>query len=65
LRPREEYRSPTGQEWDEFLGHFKRRRVALGDCGRAYGTSRIHEQWDVRCPLFRVDPLLTASARAA
>jgi len=43
LRPSEEYRSPTEQEWDEFLGHFERRRVALGDCGRAYGSTCIHE----------------------
>jgi hypothetical protein len=43
LRPSEEYRTPTDAEWDEFLGHFERRKVALGDCGRAYGTSCIHE----------------------
>lgn len=28
LRPSEEYRSPTEQEWEEFLGHFERRKVA-------------------------------------
>ncbi|UQX09888.1 site-specific integrase [Candidatus Mycobacterium methanotrophicum] len=54
-RPSEEYRSPTEQEWEEFLGHFERRRVALGDCGRAYGTSCIHEH-SIRCPLLRIDP---------
>ena len=43
LRPSDEYRTPTDAEWDEFLGHFERRRLALGDCGRAYGTSCIHE----------------------
>ena len=43
LRPSEEYRTPTDSEWEEFLGHFERRKVALGDCGRAYGTSCIHE----------------------
>jgi integrase len=43
LRPSEEYRSPTDSEWDEFLGHFERRRVALGDCGRAYSSPCIHE----------------------
>ena len=43
LRPGEEYRAPTDEEWDEFLGHFERRKVALGDCGRAWGTSCIHE----------------------
>jgi hypothetical protein len=56
LRPAEEYRAPTEQEWEEFLGHFERRRVALGDCGRAYGTSCIHEPSRIRCPLLRVDP---------
>ena len=43
LRPVEEYRTPTDEEWDEFLGHFERRKLALGDCGRACGTSCIHE----------------------
>ncbi|GAA3949891.1 hypothetical protein [Actinoplanes auranticolor] len=39
-------------------GHraFERRRLALGDCGRAYGTNCIHEHSCVRCPLLRVDP---------
>ena len=41
LRPAEEYRPVTDEEWDEFLGHFARRKVALGDCGRAYGTPCI------------------------
>jgi hypothetical protein len=27
----------------EFLGHFERRKVALGDCGRSYDTPCIHE----------------------
>lgn len=56
LRPSEEYRVPSDEEWEEFLGHFERRRVALGDCGRAYGTSCIHEHSCVRCPLLRVSP---------
>ena len=56
LRPSEEYRAPTDSEWEEFLGHFERRRLALGDCGRAYGTSCVHELSCVRCPLLRVDP---------
>jgi integrase len=55
-RPSEEYRVPTDEEWAEFLGHFERRKVALGDCGRAYGTSCAHEHSCVRCPLLRVDP---------
>jgi hypothetical protein len=56
LRPSEEYRSPTEQEWEEFLGHFERRKVALGDCGRAYGTSCLHEHSCIRCPLIRAAP---------
>jgi hypothetical protein len=55
LRPSDEYRTPTDEEWDEFLGHFERRRLALGDCGRAWGTSCLHEH-SVRCPLLRIDP---------
>jgi integrase len=56
LRPSEEYRTPTDAEWEEFLGHFERRRVALGDCGRAWGTGCIHEHSCIRCPLLRIDP---------
>jgi hypothetical protein len=56
LRPSAEYRTPTDEEWEEFLGHFERRKLALGDCGRAYGTTCIHEHSCVRCPLLRVDP---------
>ena len=55
-RPSEEYRVPTEQEWEQFLGHFERRKVALGDCGRAYGASCAHEHSCTRCPLLRVDP---------
>jgi len=55
-RPSEEYRSPSDTEWEEFLGHFERRRVALGDCGRAYATSCIHEHSCIRCPMLRTDP---------
>ena len=43
LRPTEEYRIPTDEEWAEFLGHFERRKVATGICGRAFGTPCIHE----------------------
>jgi site-specific recombinase XerD len=56
LRPSEEYRTPTDEEWEEFLGHFERRKVALGDCGRGYGTQCIHEHSCIRCPLLRVQP---------
>jgi hypothetical protein len=56
LRPGEEYRVPTDSEWQEFLGHFERRRVALGTCGRSYATGCIHEHACLRCPLLRPDP---------
>lgn len=56
LRPSEEYRTPTDEEWEEFLGHFERRKLSLGTCGRAYGTSCIHEHSCIRCPLLRPDP---------
>ncbi len=56
LRPSEEYRTPTDEEWDEFLGHFERRKLALGTCGRSYSTPCIHEHACVRCPLLRPDP---------
>ena len=55
-RPSEEYRDLTPGEWDEFLAHFELRKVALGICGRDYGTPCAHENACVRCPLLRVDP---------
>ena len=55
-RPSEEYRELTAAEWDEFLAHFELRKVALGICGRDYGTPCAHENACVRCPLLRVDP---------
>lgn len=56
LRPSAEYRTPTEQEWDEFLGHFERRRLAIGTCGRPYTTPCIHEHACLRCSLLRPDP---------
>ncbi|MFJ8073820.1 tyrosine-type recombinase/integrase [Streptomyces sp. NPDC096176] len=56
LRPPEEYRAVTSEEWEEFLGHFERRKLALGDCGRAYGTDCAHEHACVRCPVLIVGP---------
>ena len=55
-RPSEEYRTPSDDEWAEFLGHFERRKVAVGDCGRSYATPCIHEHSCLRCPLLRPDP---------
>jgi len=41
---------------DRVLGHFERRKVSLGTCGRSYATACIHEHACVRCPLLRPDP---------
>ena len=49
LRPSEEYRTPTDEEWEEFLGHFERRKVSTGTCGRAFATPCIHEHACLRC----------------
>ena len=57
LRPSEEYRVPSDEEWTEFLGHFERRKVSIGTCGRAFDTPCIHEHACVRCPLLWPDPV--------
>jgi len=59
LRPSEEYRTPSDEEWTEFLGHFERRKVAIGDCGRSYDTPCIHEH---SCPA--LPPAATRPRRA-
>jgi hypothetical protein len=56
LRPTEEYRTPTDAEWQEFLGHFERRKVATGTCGRAFATPCIHEHSCLRCSMHWPDP---------
>ncbi len=56
LRPSEEYREPTDAEWAEFEQHFRRRKLALGDCYRPYGTDCAHEHACTRCPMLRMDP---------
>jgi hypothetical protein len=55
-RPTEEYRTPTDAEWEEFLGHFERRKVSVGLCGRAFATPCIHEHACIRCPMLWPDP---------
>lgn len=60
LRPSEEYRTPTDDEWAEFIGHFEQRKVSIGDCGRSYDTPCIHEHSCLRCPLLRPDPATRA-----
>jgi integrase len=56
LRPSEEYRVPTDAEWEEFLGHFERRKVSIGTCARAFSTVCLHEHACVRCPMLWPDP---------
>ncbi|MGH3160478.1 MAG: tyrosine-type recombinase/integrase [Streptosporangiaceae bacterium] len=56
LRPGEEYRVPTDEEWEEFLGHFELRKVATGTCGRAFGTPCVHEHSCLRCSMHWPDP---------
>jgi len=56
LRPTEEYRTPTDDEWQEFLGHFERRKVSVGTCARAFSTPCIHEHACVRCSMLWPDP---------
>ena len=56
LRPTEEYRTPTDEEWEQFLGHFEKRKVSVGTCARAFGTPCIHEHACVSCSLLWPDP---------
>jgi integrase len=56
LRPGEEYRVPTDDEWIEFLGHFERRKVSTGTCGRAFASPCLHEHACIRCPMLWPDP---------
>jgi len=56
LRPTDEYRVPTDEEWVEFLGHFERRKVSSGTCGRAFSTPCIHEHACIRCSMLWPDP---------
>jgi hypothetical protein len=56
LRPTDEYRTPTDTEWEQFLGHFERRKVSTGLCGRAFASPCIHEHACIRCPMLWPDP---------
>lgn len=56
LRPSEEYRDPTPDEWEEFHRHFHKRKIELGNCGRGYATPCAHEHACIRCPMLRPDP---------
>lgn len=56
MRPTDEYRVPTDEEWTELLGHFERRKVSIGTCGRSFSTPCIHEHACVRCLMLWPDP---------
>lgn len=56
LRPSSEYRQPTQEEWSNFEEHFGKRKIALGDCHRPYGSDCVHEHACVRCDFLQVDP---------
>jgi hypothetical protein len=56
LRPGEEYRTPTDEEWDAFLTHFEHRKLSVGICARAFNTPCIHEHACIRCPMLKPDP---------
>ena len=56
MRPEEEYRPVTEEEWQEFEEHFDKRKVELGSCGRPYGTSCQHEHACLRCAQLHVNP---------
>jgi hypothetical protein len=55
LRPSEEYRGATSEEWVEFEEHFDKRKVELGSCGRPYGTPCAHEHACLRCPMLHIE----------
>jgi integrase len=55
LRPSDEYRDITDQEWEDFEEHFAKRKIAIGDCMRAYGTNCVHEYACEQCKLARPD----------
>jgi hypothetical protein len=56
LRPADEYRPVADAEWTEFEEHFAKRKIAIGDCMRAYGTNCVHEYACEQCQLARPDP---------
>jgi site-specific recombinase XerD len=58
LRPADEYRAPTDDEWDEFQEHFDKRKVELGSCARPYGTPCRHEHACIRCPMLQINPAM-------
>lgn len=56
IRPGEELRPATADEWKDFEQSFLQRKVALGGCQRPYATPCIHEHACVKCRFLQVDP---------
>lgn len=54
-RPADEYRPVADHEWVGFEEHFAKRKIAIGDCVRAYGTNCVHEYACEQCGLARPD----------
>ncbi|MFD7079064.1 tyrosine-type recombinase/integrase [Streptomyces sp. NPDC059918] len=46
LRPSEEYRDPTSEEWEQFDQHFAKRQVELGICGLGMPAIPLRRQPD-------------------
>ena len=55
IRPADEYRDVTCEEWDQFEEHFAKRKIAIGGCMRAYGINCVHEYACEQCKLARPD----------
>lgn len=56
MRPADECRDVNETEWSEFEDHFAQRKIAIGDCMRAYGTNCVREYACEQCELARPDP---------
>ncbi|MBC7301260.1 MAG: tyrosine-type recombinase/integrase [Nocardia sp.] len=56
LRPTEEYRNITADEWTDFQEHFDKRKIELGGCARPYGSGCQHEFACIRCPMLNINP---------
>src|SRR5260370_2111560 len=56
LRPSEEYRAPTDEEWTELLGHFQRRNVSTGTSTPASRTPPTHHPASPPSPIHHPAP---------
>ncbi|MGO4613341.1 tyrosine-type recombinase/integrase [Nocardia sp. 2YAB30] len=56
MRPADEYRDVTPEEWADFEEHFDKRKVELGGCARPYGTGCQHVHACIRSPMLNINP---------